>query len=501
MNGRRWWLAVTAALAPLLLALVWVEAQRSQAEQGTASGGDTELPSMVLQHHLERFRRRDGAVSWQFLADRVEILSSGDYLVHGLEKGQYFSNGEMEVEFSADRGRLDARTQNVVAGGNVDVASPRGIRFTADRVYWYESTSRMIVPRVKSLEWRDPKHPEQPPATVETGRVFYWAEEQRIELPDKLVARHEQNLIEAASAIGWLDQARLQLAGPARLGVLAALEPGATGKKRLLLTVGPGGAIAYNSRAGSAAVKRDVQVQIPADGVMIRCDQALYSGEPDRRVTASGNLSLTDPANHLTAPRAVVATKAQTAEFSGPVHLEHRGGERPLTIDASSMSYRYAAGGRRATARGPVRLRTAEADGTASRAEVDLEAEVAVLTGSVRLNHRPSGAAPAGANEFERQKYLPVRVTCRRLVHTFRAGARQSVATGSPHFHQGDWQGTADRITFDHEREVLVLDGGVKLWNDEGERAAGGRVTYDAARQSMRIERPEGAEFYLREEP
>lgn len=34
-----------------------------------------------------------------------------------------------------------------------------------------------------------------------------------------------------------------------------------------------------------------------------------------------------------------------------------------------------------------------------------------------------------------------------------------------------------------------------------GERAAGGRVTYDAARQSMRIERPEGAEFYLREEP
>ncbi|NUP99452.1 MAG: LPS export ABC transporter periplasmic protein LptC, partial [Armatimonadetes bacterium] len=219
MRSRRWVLALTGSIVPLLLALVWVETQRSRAEHPAPSSPPAARPAMVLHDHVERVRTRRGEVSWQFQGDRIEVLDSGDYLVYGLKRGQYFSNQVVEVEFTAERARFEARTQNILVRGQVEVSSLRGLRFSADSMAWFEAEGKMYAPTVRQVEWRDPKRPGAPPATLQTGRLFYYPREQRLELPDRLTGSHQGSRIEAAAGSASLDTARLQLAGPAQVAV------------------------------------------------------------------------------------------------------------------------------------------------------------------------------------------------------------------------------------------------------------------------------------------
>lgn len=501
MRPRRWALTLTGSLGPLLLAFVWLEAQRAGSEGGAPVPPSTP-PAAIFRRHVERVRSRAGEVTWQFEADRIDLLESGDYLVYGLTHGQYLSHGTAELHCRADRARLDGRTQDITARGNIRGWSPRGIRFAADRLYWFEAEGKLVVPEIDTLEFVPPERPANP-AVVQTERLFLWPREDRLELPDRVEIDHGDNHLEAAAGRVRLQAGRLELQGPAQVRVTTKLDVlGARGAaKPLVAAVAAGGTMAYNRAGGGALLQRAVTVQIPTDGVSITSDQAIYSGDEKRLVTAAGGLVVRDPHNTLRASRVVVDTKAQRAELIGPVTLEHLAGGPPTTIACDAMEYHYAAGGRRAEARGRVEVRFDRGTAWAPRADIDLEAEAAVLTGGVRLRAQPVEGPPRpGADRLERARHQPVSIAAPRLEHVFRAGARRSVAAGPVRFEQEDRVGRARRMSFDHETEVLVLEGDVRVTNSAGEKAVCQRLVYDLRQDTMSIETPASAEFFLPEE-
>lgn len=504
MTTRRWALVVTASVGPLLLAFVWAEARRQSHGQPAAPPVPAQLPAMILHDHVERVRTRRGEVSWQFHARRADVLESGDYLVYGLDQGRYYDRGVAEAAMQADLARFESRTHNVSARGHILITSPRGLSFRAEALYWFESTGRMVVPQIRDFSWRDPARPDAAGADISTDRLFYWPREKRLEMPDPVTGRQGPNSFAAVGLSARLDEPRLTLVGPARLTVMgdaSAVAGGGNEAKRIILGVGDGGSLAVNARTGGSLLTGGVLLSVPADRVEISCDRAVYDGHATKRIAASGRLRLTDPVNLLTAPRADVDTAAKRARFGGPVELTHtEPGQEPLRMTAPGLTFVYAAGRRRAVATRSVTLRSGTITATASRAEVDLEASRAVLTGRVRVLHEPRERPAAGADELRSARHLPVTITCSRLVHTFAAGSRVSVATGSPRFRQKDREGTAARMTFDQERDTLILEGGVRVWNQAGEQARAAKVIYDRGTDEMQIESPRRAEFNLRGE-
>ncbi len=505
MRPRRWMLMVTGSLGPLLLALVWAEVVRSRAT-AKAVGPAPLLgqPLMVLHHHLERVRKRSGEVSWQFVANRVEVIESGDYLIEGLERGEYLSDNHAEVVFSGDRARLDSRTHNIAVRDNVQVTASRGLSFRAEAMSWFDAEGKLVVPQVSDLSWRDPQQPDGPRATLETQRLFLWPRQQVFELPDRVVGRYREHAVEAAAATGWVKAGHWRLSGPAQLAALAPVDTAAGGQaapKRVILGVGSQGYLLLNHRTQGAVAKGGVTVSVPADRVDATCDAATYSGQPSRRLTATGKVALHDPANALTAPGAVIDTVARRADFAGPVRLTHsEAGSAPLDLRTSRLSYWYSSGKRRAVAPAPVELTSGTVSGAAARATVDLEGSTAMLTGRVRLRHVPPGGVPPGTREADRPKHEPVTLHSERVEHRFAAGGRRSIADAAPRFYQADREGRARRIEWDHEAESLLLQGDVRIWNKNTERVHCQRLTYDNRTQETRIEAPAKAEFLLREE-
>ncbi|MCC7492607.1 MAG: hypothetical protein IT204_09685 [Fimbriimonadaceae bacterium] len=499
MRSRRWLLLVTGSVGPLLLALVWVQTRASQAAAPASAPAATGRPAMVLHDHVERVRLKSGEIAWELRGKRVDVLDSGDYLIHELTRGVYLSAGSPEVEIVADLARYEARSQNLGVRGNVQVRAKRGLSFRAGAVYWFEAEGKMVARGVSQLEWLDPATPAAPPAQINTARLFYWPRQQRFELPDAVQARYAAHTLESASAEGDLAQVRLTLRGPARLALLGSFEltGGRSGAdKRVLLEVGPHGLLIINGRSGGLLVQRQVVVRVPGDRVEVRCEQAVYSGAAARRITASGGVRLSDPTTDLTAPEVSIATSAKRADFRGPVSLQRRApGSDTFELTAPWLVYRYPAGRRSASAGGRVRFRSGQASGAGDRAELDLEGESAVLRGRVTLRYtsRPGSGRNAAAER-------PVDLQSERLEHVWQAGRRASLLTGSPRFRQTDRRGTANRIGFDHEREQLDLSGNVRLSNKDGEKVRCVRLTYDLRTEEMSLEAPAAAEILLRGE-
>jgi len=421
MRPRRWALALCGSLGPLLLAFVWLETHLSRAGAGAAEAAPAGLPAMVLLDHTERVRTRSGRVAWQFHAARVELLSSGDYLIRDLDRGEFLQQDQAELIFSADRARFEARTQNVTMRGHVRISSPRGLLVEGEEVIWYDAADQLVVPDVARFEWQDPTTPTRPAAILRTERLVLSPGRRTIAMPDPVTGEQGPHTIGAKSALLDLEGGRLDLTGPAKLSLMAPVTLGGTaGVRRVVLGVGAGGRIGYKARTGGTVLAGKVAVELPGDRVGLSCDQALYSGGVNGTVKASGHLVLTDPENRLTASRATVTPADQRAEFSGPVELIHNtAGGTPLTIRAPALTFWYATGARRAAAR-QVEFETGDAHGTAGRASVDLQAERVLLTSRVFLRHTPRAA--------EQQ---PVELRCGRLDYRFRVGGRRAGGHGT----------------------------------------------------------------------
>ena len=505
MSRRALFLA-TAGVVPLVLALVWQQVLVSRAGAPPApTASDPGAAPLTFVDHRERVLDRRGDVTWLFDARRVDVPGSGDYLVYELRRAEFRRRGAAGLTLRADRAQIDQRTQNIALDGHLLAETQRGVRAEAGSAFWFESEGKFVAPQVDKLEWRDPARADQPPTAIKTRRLFFWPRESRLDLPDGCELTRGAERVQAAAGSALIEKSLLQMRGPLTVDAQVAAdgEPGAPSKSaskhRVVLTGAEGAQLAYDGRTGAGRVTGGVTVDLPGDGVRVVCREATYSGRAQRRLRAEGDLSVTDPRNTLTASVATVALGARQAEFVGPVHLVHRATDGSTTLDGPRLTYGYATGARRAEAWGGVALDTGEAAAKATRVRVDLEGEQAVLNGAVRLVTRPTPPA-AGAGEVEHAKHRPVTVTADKLVHRFAAGKRRSEATGSPRFQQGDRQGTCQRLAFDHERQVAVLDGGVRVWNKAGERARCGTLTYDLNRDEMRIERPVAAEFFLRDE-
>jgi lipopolysaccharide export system protein LptA len=498
---RRWLLLVTASLGPLSLAFVWhqIGVSREGAAPPPVAGEDG--PAVVFYNHVERIRDRRGKVAWTFDAEKVEVLLSGDYLITNLRIGEFYRNGLPEGNLRADRARIDTRTQNVGAVGHVKLVSARGVVFEGHSVYWFEREGRLVAPKVDRLEWQRSSDPKAKPVRIDTERLFYWPGKSLLELPDRLKVTSGNDRLEAAAGAALVDQGKLRLAGPvdASFNVTPemARQAGAAGGAKLVTaSVAAGGRVNYDKGASRVDLTGDVTVLVPADGLSVRSREATVN-TVSRVVTGTGNLVFVDRVNTLTATSGTVDTRAQRAAFRGPVELLHRGSGGPLQVSAPALTLSYRTGARSASAQGGVRLVATDARVTAQRLAADLERERAVMAGRVDLTTAPRPmASPDPRDEGRRE---PVRLRSGRLVYTFGAGRRSAEATASPRFQQGDREGTSQVVRYDQERDVVVLDRNVRLWNRDGEKARCGRLTYDLRRNEMRVERPISAEVYLEE--
>jgi len=490
MRPRRWALVLVGSLGPLMLSFVWLETHLSRAGARPSEQTSAGLPAMVLLDHTERVRTRAGRVAWQFHAAQVELLSTGDYLIRELDRGEFLQQDQAELVFRADRARFEARTQNVTMRGHVRITSPRGLLVEADEMIWYDAADQLVVPDVERFEWQDPTTPERPAAVLMTERLFLSPGRKLLTLPDPVTGEQGPHTLGAKAAALDLEGGRFDLTGPAKLSLMAPISLGGTaGVRRVVLGVGAGGRIGYNARTGGTVLNGKVAVELPSDRVGLSCDQALYTGGVNGTLKASGNLVLTDPDNRLTAARATVNPADQRAEFGGPVELVHNTpGGTPLTIRAPALTFWYATGARRAAA-GQVEFSTGDATGSAGRATVDLQAERVLLTSRVRLRH-----VPQAANQE------PVELRCGRLDYRFRPGGRRAVATGAPTFQQAELHGSARRLEFEQDAEQLTLDGQVRLWDESGQKAKCQRLIYQTDTGVMQIESPAQAELYLADE-
>lgn len=501
MRPRRWLLVLTASFGPLLLALVWFETQRAALEAAEQPPPPAR-PGVLFQHHVERVRDRAGRVTWQFEADRVEVLDSGDYLLTGLQNAQYLREGYGALHLRADRARFEARTQNLALVGHVRVASEQGLRFRADRLYWFDQEGRMVVPRVRRLEWTDPDHPDVLPTRVKTRRLFYWPREDRLELPDSLTAEVPDKQLSAAHGSARPAAGTLDLAGPAELKFQGALNQLAAeaGKqvKQLNAAVGEGGTIHYSRRDGAAALEHAVRLELPDDGLKVTCDKAVYSGDEQRRLNLQGNLEVTDPGHRVTAASAEVDTLRKRADLNGPVALTETAADGTLTIlDCQRLSYWYAKGSRSADAQGEVQVRSGNLSAGAPRVKVNLETKTARLSGGVTVRVEPAEPAPVGGDAVDRAKSEPVTIRAPRVTQVYAAGRRHATCQGPVALSQPKRQGKADHLEYDQEREVIVLTGHVRFEDSDGQQARCVKLTWHRRTDELRIETPAEAEFYF----
>jgi hypothetical protein len=508
--ARRGLSLLSSSLLPLFLVVVWQEVRVSRAGAPPPTADVALTARIVFLDHTERLRDRGGHVTWQLEADRIEVHDGGEYLIYGLRHAQYFTNGVSELHLRADRARVDGATRNLVAQGNLRLYSDRGLVCDCDRAYWDEAQGQLLVPKVDRCEWRDPLDEQAPPALITTTRLFYRPAITRLDLPDPLSATRGRDSLQAAAGSSLLNKSELQLLGPATLSVGGGPQPaagqpaagqpaaGQPAPRRLTAAVGAGGRMAYDRRTGGALLVGAATVDLPDDAARLSCDQATYSGVATQRVEAEGHLVLTDPANQLRAERGSVATAEQRAEFGAPLHLDHHGSEGLTTIEAQHLVYVYRRGATRAEADGAVQVETSEASVTAGRLRADLEAEVADFGGGVKLLTKPTTGVAAGADELAEAKARPVELRAERLRHVFAAGRRLTEASGSPRFRQGDREGTAQHLRYDHERELLTLDGAVRLWDKDGQRARCARLTYDTRTDQLTVEKAVSAEFWLK---
>ena len=492
MRPRRWALILCGSLGPLLLSFVWLETHRSRAAASASPMTEGGLPAMVLLDHTERVRTRAGRVAWQFHAARVELLTSGDYLITELDRGEFLEAGQSALVFRCDRARFEARTQNIAMAGHVRIRSPQGLLVEGDEVFWYDAADQLVVPDVARFEWQDPLHPEQPPAKLMTERLFLSPAKRALTMPDPVTGEQGPHTIVAQAATLDLEGGRMNLDGPAKLSVMAPVETGTGAKgsvKRVVLGVAKGGRIAYNARSSGTLLNGKVTVELPGERIGMTCDDALYTGGVDGTLKATGNLTLNDPDNRLTAAKATVHPADKRAEFGGPVTLNHRTADgTTLTIRAPELTFWYPEHGRRAAA-SQVTFDTGDSTGSAGRAEVDLQAERVLLSTRVHLRHVPRATGEE-----------PVSLDCGRLDYIFRPGARRALATGSPTFRQADVAGAAKRLEFQPDAETLILDGQVRLRDGQGTRAKCQRLIYHSDTGEMQIEAPASAELYLSDE-
>lgn len=488
---RRLLLTLVGSLGPLVLAAVWFEVLRSRAGAEEPLHAEEQPPALLFSHHIERFRDRQGRVTWQIEADQVELLASGDELARGLTHGQFFNQGQPEVHLRADLAQRDHRTGNIHARGNIALLSERGVQLRAESVYWFETEGRLVVPDLELLEWREPENPAATPVSVVTPRIFFWPREGRLLFPDELAGKHGQDTFRAAGASVMLETSRLRLEGPAAVDAYLALtdQPGAKPlQKRLQGRVEEGGAIAYNVRAGSLLVEGGATIAIPADRLTVRCAKAVYDG-PERGIAElSGGVTIETADGTVSGRRATIETQRQRMIMPGPVELRLDGSN----ITAGRLVYYYETGRTRAEASGGVTVVTGETTVRAPTASIDLEAKVALLTGNVRLNH--NAVAPDG-------EPLPVLVTCRRLRHAFGAAGRESTATGSLRLQTSEGDAQADRLVFDHDAEVLLLEGNVRFHGKNRETARAGRARYDIGARELVVEQAERASVFIELEP
>ncbi|MBI5834078.1 MAG: hypothetical protein HZB16_17425 [Armatimonadetes bacterium] len=505
---RRWLLLASSSLMPLFLLFVAWQVHVSQAgapqEHRPRDGHDAVF---TFLGHTERLRDRRSQVTWSFVAQRLEVLTNGDYLVYGLDRGEWLNAGASALQIRADRARVEQRTHDIAAQGNIVATSERGLNFRCQQAFWFEGDGKLFVPKLDAFEWRDADakgqaaQPPTPPALVQTTRLFYWPANSRLDLPDALSATQGPDTLRAAAGSALLDRGELQLAGPATID--AALPANAvagdmTGpRKKVVLSCGAGGVLAYDRRTGAGSASGQVSVDLPTDSARLACDEITFSGRATRVLDAKGHVLLTDPNSQLRADSGRVLALARRAEFSGQANLVQRRPEGTVTLDAPRITYLYAESVRRASAWGGVKLDTGEAKAEAPRLTADLRTQMARLSGGVALHTMPRGYA-GGGDELAQAKARPVDLHAGRVEHSFAPGARWTEARESPSFKQGDREGKADRLRYEHDREILTLVGNVRLWNRGGERARCGRLTYDLRNDEMKIEQPVSAEFWLR---
>ncbi len=142
--------------------------------------------------------------------------------------------------------------------------------------------------------------------------------------------------------------------------------------------------------------------------------------------------------------------------------------------------------GRRVTATGNLRMTEPRAEGTGDKLEIDLKDKLAVLTGNVRFTLKPrSSAAPSDPESNDTRTLStelrkPVQIVCDRAENRYRD--KQVTLTGSLKLTQTIADGkqrvlTADKAVYDERTETVVLSGNVYGKDEKGQELRMPRVT------------------------
>jgi lipopolysaccharide assembly outer membrane protein LptD (OstA) len=119
---------------------------------------------------------------------------------------------------------------------------------------------------------------------------------------------------------------------------------------------------------------------------------------------------------------------------------------------------------------------------TGDAVSADFEAEIAIITGSVKIvttkaivAQRPAEGEAAKPDEPPKQRVTTI--TCDKIVYTYTEGKRRAVATGNLKAVQEDKTVFAPEADYDREKDIVVLGEPVKISMENGNQFECKRAT------------------------
>jgi lipopolysaccharide export system protein LptA len=176
---------------------------------------------------------------------------------------------------------------------------------------------------------------------------------------------------------------------PKRLGPREGVE-----KKNDIVRIEHADHARYDSKRGLVYLFGNVQFQDEKD-VKLYCDEATYN-KTDDTAACAGNLKVVDPDNTITGQMMNADFGAEIVDIQGTVKIittrgpkeKTENGEdkkRTTTINCDKVHYIYTNGKRHAVATGNLTAVQEDKTATADRAEYDIERDVIVLTGPIKI--------------------------------------------------------------------------------------------------------------------
>jgi len=487
-----------------LLGYSWREAGRYQQPGGEPARPDSPFLGlkMVFRDHTEIIRNKRGEIIWKLYCRLFELDKEGTFAsITGLEEATYFKDEKPLASLRADWARVNHHSKNIQIGGQVEIMSEEGLLLAADELRWLDREKKLVCPKLKTAQYRA--------ATLDTQRLYYFPDEQKIECPDPLKLTYHQNRAQGQRVTVYLNTSVFELAGPAEVSVMVTLQ-----EEKLKIAQARPRRTRWGTWLGAFALLGGTPV-------------AAAEAPPPPPAAAGTQPTAPKPAAKEEAQAATPGQKA-TDEKPKKVHIKvGEGGtirsnfeteetharknvvvlipEDEVEIYCDRVDYTGKETGI-VTATGNLKMKDPENVLTGRKVTVYTKEKRAVIEGDVRLVHTPKKKEEQGKKETraDRYRYEPTTMTCEKVEYFYKKGQRRGTATGNLKFAQKDRTGRAKEAVFYNEDQIVDLKQDVEFH----EPLKGGRERWVKSplvrilleEDTVIAQGPLEIEFYLEEE-